>query len=296
VRDAGAAAAVLSQQRRYGARNLAIKASINQALVAERPLQSSAFAAHWGRPGERLPQQALQAESLLNAWQRWWQQGGPAPAAQQEQLISAFVHLAWQTLHTPATATPAAELLESLAASWFAEGRAGLQPRLRLLRRPLARGRLPGTEPSLAAVEQLAILSDLLAWAEAESALVPALLAWPWLERFRSWRDALADQLQQLLHPAWLGPRAEDQQRLQLVLALLQRHRQRPAEPVDALLRLLSALQGDTPVPPARRALILALAQQHGLLDPGLGAALGAAAEPGLPIPGLVAFPGLGPR
>ncbi|MFO7628552.1 MAG: hypothetical protein R6W06_03350, partial [Prochlorococcaceae cyanobacterium] len=83
-----------------------------------------------------------------------------------------------------------------------------------------------------------------------------------------------------LISPAWLGERAEDQQRLQLVLALLQRHRGRPTEPVDALLRLLSlhhpeGRSAQLGLDPRLRHLSLALAEQHGLLNPGLAAQLG---------------------
>jgi hypothetical protein len=266
VRDAGggAAAAVLSQKSRYGARNLAIKASVNQALLAQNPLAQAAFAAHWEAPLQQaalrcdLQQQAGVALELLQAWQHWWQQRGPAPAGRQESLVSALLHVCWLALLDPEQ-SPDPALLESVGSQWFAPGDRGLQPRLRLLQRPLASGRLPGTEPSLAAVEQLALLSDLMAWRPG---------SWSWQVRFLAWRDAIAEQLHTLIHPAWLGQREQDLQRLQLVLALMQRHRGLPVEPVDALLRLLSQLQLPNRTLDPQRALVLALAQQHGLLTP----------------------------
>ncbi len=266
VRDAsrGAAAAVLSQKSRYEARNLAIKASVNQALLAEGPLVQAAFAAHWEAPLQQaarrheLQRQADVGIELLQAWQRWWQQGEPAPAVRQEALVSGLLHGCWQALLDPDQIQDQA-LLENLGSQWFAPGDRGLQPRLRLLQRPLASGRLPGTKPSLAAVEQLALLSDLLAWRSG---------AWSWQVCFQAFRDALAEQLNALIQPAWFGQREQDLKRLQLVLALLQRHRGLPVEPVDALLRLLTQAQLSDRIEDPQRALVLALAKQHGLLTP----------------------------
>lgn len=266
MRDAsrGAAAAVLSQKSRYEARNLAIKASVNQALLADSPLVQAAFAAHWEAPLQQpalrqdLQREADVAFELLRDWQRWWQQGGPAPSVRQEALVSALLHGCWQALLAPDQSLDSA-LLENLGSLWFAPGDRGLQPHLRLLQRPLASGRLPGTKPSLAAVEQLALLSDLLAWRSG---------VWGWQARFQAFRDALSEQLNALIQPALFGQREQDLQRLQLVLALLQRHRGLPVEPVDALLRLLSQAQLFDRIEDPQRALVLALAKQHGLLTP----------------------------
>ena len=295
-----AAASVLSQQSRYSARNLAIKASINQALVpGDGQLAASAFRSHWQRPrhdrasAQQLEAQAGRGSELLQHWWCWWQQGGRPPAAAPEQLISAFSHLAWQMALAPQDWIERSQLLERLGSLWFSPGRIGLQPRLRLLGRGLAPGRLPATAPSMAAVLQLALLSDLLASQLPAAEQAPS--ASTWSRSFLIWRDALSDHLQGLISPAWLGERAEDQQRLQLVLALLQRHRGRPTEPVDALLRLLSlhhpeGRSAQLGCDPRLRHLSLALAEQHGLLNPGLADQLGW--TPGQdPIPPLLPLP-----
>ncbi|MFO7628066.1 MAG: hypothetical protein R6W06_00830, partial [Prochlorococcaceae cyanobacterium] len=145
-----AVASVLSQQSRYSARNLAIKASINQALVpGDGQLPASAFRSHWQRPrhdralAQQLEDQAGRGSELLQHWWRWWQQGGRPPLAAPEQLISAFSHLAWQMALSPQAGIERSQLLERLGSLWFFPGRIGLQPRLRLLGRGLAPGRLP---------------------------------------------------------------------------------------------------------------------------------------------------------
>jgi len=296
VRGASAAAgqAVLSQQGRYSARNLAIKASINQALQPDDgTFTPAAFAAHWQQPcREAQQQQGHRARQLLEDWWRWWQGGGTRPPVSAEQLISAFCHVHWSSLRSAASTDGMAPsegvalLLEQLAAVWFSEGPVGLQPRLRLLRRPLAFGRLPGTAPSASLALQLALLADLLIWSSspdqaASGAGGPGDRANAWPERVLAWCDRLTEHLQALVDPAWLGDRVRNQQRLQLALALLQRHRGHPTASADALLRLLAlhhphgravhAAEAD----PALRDLALALAGQHGLLDPGLAQELG---------------------
>jgi len=289
VRDVsrGAAASVLSQKSRYGARNLAIKASVNQALLAESPLEPAAFAAHWEAPLQQadlrrdLKRQADAALELLQAWQRWWQQKGQAPSVRQEALVSGLLHCCWQALLDPDQSRDP-DLIDRVGSLWFAPGDRGLQPRLRLLQRPLASGRIAGTNPSLAAVEQLALLSDLLAWRPGDLS---------WLGRFLAWRDALAEHLHGLMNPAWLGQREQDLQRLQLVVALLQRHRGLPVEPVDALLRLLSEVQLPDRIAHPQRTLVLALAQQHGLLTPEQ-----AASVVHRPVPPLLPLSGGGQR
>jgi len=303
VRDSKAAAAVLSQQSRYGARNLAIKASINQALVpVGQSLNASAFAAYWRAPlledaqRHRLQQQAGRAQRLLSAWQQWWLQGGQPPRATAEELVSAFIHLLWSVrVLGPDPTGAAGQTLDQVGALWFAEGERGLQPRLRLLRRSLAPGRLPGTEPSVTAALQLALLSDLLA-----SERLGADNRQPegeWIALFVRWREQMAQQLERLVNPPWIGRRALDLQRLQLVQVLLQRHLGRPIEPSDRLLRLLSQQHPDgqqavasSSAEATMRELILALSHQHGLLDHSLAQRLGWTA-PRAPLPPLAAIP-----
>ena len=280
-RSTHATGAVLNQARRFSARNLAIKASINQALVAPAPLSPSAFSSFWSAPeADALHRQVPLAMDLLRRWHRWWGGAEAPPPRRPEQWISVFVHLVWLASLPEAAHLVDVGLIDAVGSCWFSEGEQGLQPRLRLLRRPLRAGRLPGTEPSLEAVEQLAVLSDLLVWSERE---------WSWLPAFRTWRDALAMQLQQLVHPAWLRRGQGAQVRLQLVQAILQRHCGGPTESADALLRLLSGLKKPAVAvhDHARRELILALASQHGLLDPALAQEFGAMAV-GQPRPPLL--------
>ena len=280
-RSSHAAGAVLNQARRFGARNLAIKASINQALVAPAPLSPSVFSSFWSSPDtDALCRQAPLAMDLLHRWDRWWAGAEAPPRLCPEQWISVLVHLVWLACLPGGAQWVDVSLIDTVGSCWFREDEQGLQPRLRLLRRPLRAGRLPGTEPSLAAVEQLALLSDLLVWSGRE---------WSWLPAFRTWRDALAMQLQQLVHPAWLRRGQGELVRLQLVQAVLQRHCGGPTESVDALLRLLSSLQKPAVAvhDHARRELILALAGQHGLLDPALAEELGAPVV-GQPLPPLL--------
>lgn len=288
VRDGepASSAAVLSQQRRYSARNLAIKASINQAMVpGDQSLLASAFAGHWELPLQnpqelrRLEEESSRSKQLLERWIQWWEGGEGPPWASAELLVSAFNHVLWRVRLSPPAAEEEGLLLERLGTLWFDQGSARLQPRLRLLKRPLAPGRMAGTAPAMTTVLQLALLSDLLAW-RPEGAESEPLDRWGWTAAFWEWRDTLAGHLQGLIRPAWLGNRDQDDQRLQLVLALLQRHRGHPTEPVDALLRLLSFHH---PLAPTRsvsvdsqlRDLCLSLADQHGLVDCNLAAQLG---------------------
>ena len=75
--------AVLSQQGRYSARNLAIKASINQALQPhDGTFTPAAFAAHWQQSGPDAQDQ--EARQLLEGWWCWWECGGPSPAVSPE--------------------------------------------------------------------------------------------------------------------------------------------------------------------------------------------------------------------
>lgn len=270
--------AVLNQARRFSTRNLAIKASINQALVAPAQLSPSVFSGFWSTPDrEALRRQVPSAAEVLRCWYNWWLGAEAPPTLRQEQWISVLLHLVWLASLPEGAELVDFALIEAVGSCWFREGLQGLQPRLRLLRRQLKPGRLPGTEPSLAAVEQLALLSDLLVWSGRE---------WSWSHPFRVWRDALALQLQQLVHPAWLGCGREDLARLQLVQVVLQRHRGGPTESVDALLRLLSGLQQPISAvhDPGQWSLILALARQYGLLDAALAEQLGATAV-GQPLP-----------
>ena len=288
VRDSGAAAAVLSQQSRYEARNTAIKASINQALLSVGDgLSPSAFEAYWRLPllqesrRQWLEHQACAAERLLLSWQHWWHQGGSPPQATPDELISAFLHLFWNVLVVqPQQAPSATLLLDRLIKLWFVEDRTGLQPRVRLLRRRLAPGRLPGTEPSVSTALQLVLLSDLLTWQEASGVDLQNVVAS--IPLFSRWRELLAQQLEGVVHPPWLGSRTLDLQRLQLVQVLIQRHRGRLIEPADLLLKLLSQLHPDrqdvhnaSPELASWRSLILALTDQHGLLDAALAQRLG---------------------
>jgi hypothetical protein len=284
VRDPAAAAGtgVLDQGRRFSTRNLAIKASINQALLAGEGPGPALFSSFWaaGRP-ERLDAEARVAGELLSAWLRWWQGDAPAPAPRrQEQWVAALLHLVWQASIGAEAGAEHAALMEAVGRCWFAPGGQGLQPRLRLLNRPLRAGHLPGTEPTLAAVEQLALLSDLLAWRAG---------SWSWLADFVAWRDALAAQLGRMVQPAWLGQGHDDLIRLQLVQVVLQHPCAGPTDAVDVLLRLLSELQAPTAahLDPVRRRLILALARQHGLLDSVLAERLGAGCI-GEPLPPLL--------
>jgi hypothetical protein len=267
VRDhvATTSSGVLSQARRFSTRNLAIKASINQALLASGGPGPALFSAFWAAARPKQPDDQLcLAGDLLSDWLLWWQGAPSAPAPlRQDQWVAALLHLVW---HAPAEH---AALIEAVGRCWFAPGVQGLQPRLRLLSRRLRAGHLSGTEPTLAAVEQLALLSDLLAWRAG---------SWSWLADFLVWRDALAAQLSLLVQPAWLGRRHDDLIRLQLAQVVLQHRCAGPTDAVDVLLRLLSALQAPTAVhlDPARRSLILALAKQHGVLDSALAERLGA--------------------
>ena len=278
VRDRGdrKVTAVLSQQSRYSARNLAIKASINQALVGSSGLPPSAFQAIWQGSGQAPSDENVvqphvpRAQQILMGWLSWAERGGEPPSVSHPQLISAFTQLLWSCLVAPEHSRVEHDaLLATVAGRWFSSGRTALQPRLRLLRRRQAAGWLAGTAPTIETVVQLAVLSDLLAWGQ------PTLAngtAGSWLPTVLLWRDALCDHLEGLIDPAWLGSRRLDRQWLQLSLALLQRHRARPAAPVDALLRLLSfqldLLQSGSGCPDAQlRQLSLGLAEQHRLLD-----------------------------
>ena len=303
VRDSRAAAAVLSQQSRYGARNLAIKASINQALLpVGEVLKASAFEASWIAPlldKEQqcwLQQQSGNAECLLLAWQQWWLKGGQPPRATPEELISAFTHLFWsQALLEPAQALSAERILDQVGLLWFAEGERGLQPRIRLLRRSVAPGRLAGTEPSVKAALQLALLSDLIACEQWSGDALKCDAGW--IQLFLPWREQLAQQLERLINPPWLGRRVLDLQRLQIVQVLLQRHLGRPIQPADGLLRMLSQQYPDgqqaavgSSTEATMRELILALSHQHGLLDHGLAQRLDWTA-PRAPVPPLAVIP-----
>ncbi len=277
---------VLDQGRRFTARNLAIKASINQALLGSQAPSSALFSEFWGAEcSKRLEGHAGYAGELLSTWQQWWQ-GAAVPLAplRQEQWVAALLYLVWHALFKPNFSADHAGLIEAVGQCWFAPGGRGLQPRLRLLRRPLRAGHLPGTAPTLAAVEQLALLSDLLVWRSAP---------WSWLPDFVRWRDALAAQLGRLVQPAWLGRRHDDLVRLQLVHLVLNHPCAGPTDAVDGLLRLLSELQAPTAahLDPARRLLILALAIQHGVLDPSLAEQLGSACI-GQPLPPLLPVQG----
>ena len=271
--------AVLSQQSRYSARNLAIKASINQALVGDSGLPQSAFHAFWQAWGQApseergVRSEVLCAQQILQGWLAWADHGGEPPPVSHPQLISAFTQLLWSRLAAPDDSPVDGDaLLATVAGRWFRPARAALQPRLRLLRRRQAAGRLAGTAPTIDTVVQLAVLSDLLSWGQPTLASGTAS---NWLPTFLHWRDRLCDHLEGLIDPAWLGSRRLDRQWLQLSLALLQRHRERPAAPVDALLRLLSfqldLLQSGSGCPDAQlRQLSLGLAEQHRLLDAAL--------------------------
>jgi hypothetical protein len=284
VRDPAATAGsgVLDQGRRFSTRNFAIKASINQALLAGEAPSPALFSDFWvaARP-EQLDAEARVAGELLSAWLLWWQGGARAHSPlRQEQLVAALLHLVWQASTEADVGADHAALIEAVGRCWFAPGSHGLQPRLRLLNRPLRAGHLLGNEPTLAAIEQLALLSDLLAWRSG---------SWSWLADFVGWRDALADHLRGLVQPAWLGRRHDDLIRLLLVQVVLEHLCGGPTGAVDVLLRLLSTLQAPTGahLDPARRSLILALAGQHGLLDSALAERLGAS-RIGEPMPPLL--------
>jgi hypothetical protein len=125
-----------------------------------------------------------------------------------------------------------------------------------------------------------ALLSDLLTWQEASGVDLQSVVAS--IPLFSRWRELFAQQLEGVAHPPWLGSRTLDLQRLQLVQVLLQRHRGRLIEPADLLLKLLSQHHPDrhnnhnaSPELASWRSLILALAEQHGLLDAALAQRLG---------------------
>ena len=278
-----AGSAVLSQQGRHGARNLAIKASINQALQAGvGALCPSAFHAFWqGGGAEDGRQAAAAARAVLGRWWGWWSAGSAVPEATAEQLVSAFCQLHWQWLLAPSPDPQDAALLAGIAGVWFAPGPAGLQPRLRLLRRPLRCGRLAGTAPTIGLALQLALLADLLVWQALPSRSTgladgSAARAISWCDPVLGWCDRFGAHLQALVNPAWLRDRLPNQQRLHLTLALLQRHRGHPTAAADALLRLLAFHHPEGSIPraaapdPALRSLSLALASEHGLVDPAL--------------------------
>lgn len=270
--------AVLSQQGRYLARNLAIKASINQALQpGEGGFSPAAFGAYWcATPALEARSQAAQARACLQGWWRWWEGGAAMPSASPDQLISAFCRLHGSLGSTGSPTPQDAELLERMAAVWFPEDGRGLQPRLRLLQRPLSAARLPGLAPSAGLALQIALLADLLV-CRGDSApdLAPA-----WSQRVLAWCDRLREHLQALADPAWLGDRVRNQQRLLLTLAVLQGHCGHPTAAVDALLRLLALHHPDgscinpAHVDPELQAVALGLAARHGLLDRGLAEAL----------------------
>ena len=303
VRDSGADAAVLSQQSRYETRNFAIKASINQALlsVGER-LSPSAFEAYWSLPllqvkrRQWLEHQALAAERLLSAWQYWWYQGGLRPKATTDELVSAFSILFWHVIAIkPQQASSATLLLDQLIELWFVEAKSGIQPRLRLLRRRLAPGRLPGTEPSVSTALQLVLLSDLLTWQVVSGVDLQSIV--PSIPLFFHWRELFAEQLEGMVHPPWLGARVLDLQRLQLIQVLLHRHSGRLIESADLLLKLLSQHHPDrqdihnmSKQVASWKDLILALADQHGLLDAELAQRLGWI-SPGNALPPLEPIP-----
>lgn len=263
---------VLDQARRFSTRNLAIKASVNQALLASEGPGPALFSDFWAAVcPEQLNDQARLAGDLMSDWLVWSRGGLKAPPPlRQEQWVAALLHLVWHVSIRGADATSdQTALIEAVGRCWFEPGVKGLQPRLRLLSRPPRAGHLPGREPTLAAVEQLALLSDLLAWRAG---------SWSWLADFVAWRNALAAQLRRLVQPAWLGRRHDDLIRLQLMQVVLQHPCAGPTDAVDVLLRLMSELQAVTAVhlDPACRSLILALAKQHGLLDQVLADRLGA--------------------
>ena len=244
VSDSKSTAAVLSQQSRYSARNAAIKISINQALLSAGNLNSrSAYQSYWSSPllddsqCQWLQYQAGASEKLLLAWQHWWDQGGPPPKASTEEVISAYCHLLWSHIILKPDQIPRATcLLDQLVGLWFAEGKQGLQPRLRLLRRRLFSGRLPGTSPSASVVLQLALLSDLLSWCECQDMKSP--ISPESIGLFKGWTEQFMNHLPNVIGHPWVTARPEDQQDLYIVELLLRQHTGCSTELIDLLLRL----------------------------------------------------------
>lgn len=245
VRGSRSNAAVLSQQSRYGARNHAIKTSINQALLADgTPRSYSPYHSFWSSPLNQddrrttLKEQTCAAEKLLLDWQRWWHQGGSRPKASTEQVISAYIHLLWgHMVFKTEEVTSSTYLLDQLAELWFDSHENGLKPRLRLLRRPLFTGRIPGTSPSIRVVVQLALLSDLLEWHQRSG--LDAVLSSESIGLFNGWCSSLMDHLPKVIRHPWITSRPVDLHRLYYAQLLLRQYSKNSADCVDLLLKLV---------------------------------------------------------
>ena len=284
VVDQGCGAAVLSQQSRYSARNLAIKASINQAALACRPVASGGSLLGEVVPARPLLQQ--QAQGALQQLLGWWG-WCMGPAARPPQLggaeLLAQLHLvslaSASDLIDPLVHT---DTLAAMARTLFGAGPQQLVPGIRLLRRRRRHGQLLAGDLCPHSGLQLAYLQDQLAGLDAVGRIPDWVLSWQ--PQFQQWMALFADTLTPDRHLWQLGP-ADPllPVRYDLMLALVSHHGAHPTQPVDALLRAISRLRlirrGLLPWAQAAEArgllrLVAHLADRLGVLDPALASEL----------------------
>jgi hypothetical protein len=284
VVDQGCGAAVLSQQSRYSARNLAIKASINQAALAGRPVPRGGSLLGEGMPAKPLLQrQALAARQQLLGWWAWYM----GPASRPPQLGGAAL-LAQLHLVSLASACDLidpsvdADTLAAMASTLFGAGPQQLRPGIRLLRRRRRDGQLLAGDLCPRGGLQLAYLQDQLAGLDALGRLPGWIQSWQ--PQFQQWMAAFAATLTPDRHLWQLGwPDRLLPVRYDLMLALVSHHGADPTQPVDALLRAISRLRliqpGLLPMSQAAEArgllrLVVHLSERLGVLDPALASEL----------------------
>jgi hypothetical protein len=284
VADQGCGAAVLSQQSRYSARNLAIKASINQAALACRPVPKGRSLLGEALPARTLLQpQAQVARQQLLGWWAWCMGRAPQPPQLEGAELLAQLNLvtlasAWEPIDSLVETNTLAEMASTL----FGAGPQQLVPGIRLLRRRRRHGHLLAGDLCPRSGLQLAYLQDQLARLDALGRLPGWVQSWQ--PQFQQWMAAFAGTLTADRHLWQLGwPDRLLPVRYDLMLALVSHHGAHPTQPVDALLRAISRLRlirrGMVPsaqVPEARGLLrlVVQLSDRLGVLDPALASEL----------------------
>jgi len=260
---------VLSQQSRYSARNLAIRATINQAIYEHLLLEPSIFSDYWRQSAYTeadhvdFDEQVLLSRRYLLEWLSWWNHGGTPPRLRQQQLLGALVYLVWNfklSVTSPGSVEHISDcaLIESIFELLFVHEEYRLKPRLRLLYRPLSCGRLAGTWPCLDAVEQIMLLSDLVVWSPQNLAIENSFLLW---------RLELIEKLQTLLNHQWLARTPGNLERLKIAVLAFRRHQGDLDGAIDVIVSLLSSLyasEASQSIPNFHR-YVLALSSQFGI-------------------------------
>lgn len=284
VVDQGCGVAMLSRQSRYRARNFAIKASINQAALACRPLPNGRSLLGVSVPAtSSLQHQAQVARQQLLSWWSWCM--GGTLASPQLGGAELLAHLSLVTLASawvPLDPSVETDTLTIIANRLFAPGPQQLVPGIRLLRRRRRHGQLLSGDLCPRSGLQLAYLQDQLAALDALGR-IPCWLQ-SWQPQFQQWMAMFAETLTPDLHLFQLGwPDRLLPVRYDLMLAMVSHHAGHPTQPVDALLRTISRLRlilhGVWPHSQVAEArgllrLVVQVSDRLGVLDPALASEL----------------------